>query len=90
MLELIIIIIMVVFSVNRKRFGDIHVTVIITIRKILSHKSRKCYHHGRGRFLVHRDQFLTDSDIRGLDPRLRHRISSFARVTSGIRRQKSV
>ena len=42
----------------------------------------------RGHFSVHRDQFLADSDTRGLDPRLRQRISSFSRVTSGIRSQK--
>ena len=34
------------------------------------------------------DQFSTDSDTRGLDPRLRHRISPFSRVASDIRRQK--
>ena len=58
-----------------------HVAGIKTIRRILSHK---CHHHGRGWFLVHRDQFLTDSDTRGLDLRLRHHISPFSRATSDI------
>ena len=43
----------------------------------------------RGHFSVHRDQFLTDSDTLGLNPRPRHRISSFSRVTRDIRRQKT-
>ena len=60
------------------------------IRKMLSHKvGNSYYHHGRGRFLVHRNQFLTDSDTRGFDPRLRHRIGSFAGFASDIRRQKT-
>jgi hypothetical protein len=51
-------------------------------------RSSKCHHHGREHFSVHRDQFLTDFDTRGLDPRLGHCISSFPRVTSGIRSKK--
>ena len=43
----------------------------------------------RGHFSVHRDQFLTDSDARGLDSRLRHRINSFLRLKSDIRSQKT-
>ena len=43
----------------------------------------------RGHFLVHRDQFLTDSDTRGLDLRPRHRIRPFSRATSDIQRQKT-
>ena len=54
------------------------------IGKILSHKSRKsrkCHHHGHVHFSVHRDQFLTSFDTLGFDPRPRHRISPFARIT---------
>ena len=43
----------------------------------------------RGHCSVHRDQFLTDSDTRGLDPRLRDRIGSFSRLISDIRNQKT-
>ena len=42
----------------------------------------------RGHFSAHRDQFLVDSDTRGLDPRLRDRVGSFSRLTSDIRSQK--
>ena len=71
-----------------KKFPTYPLIGLIKIRKILKSQSRKCHHHGRGHFSVHRDQFLTNSDTWGLDPRLRHRISLFARVTSDIRCQK--
>ena len=41
-------------------------------------------------FSVHRGQFLSDSDVRGLVFRLRHRIRAFARVFWVIRCQKTV
>ena len=37
-------------------------------------------HHGRDYLLVHRDQFLINFDKWGLNPRLRHYISSFTKV----------
>ena len=46
-------------------------------------------HHGRKHWSVHRAQFLTDSDTRGLGPRLRHHISPFSMITSDIRRQET-
>ena len=69
---------------NQLETNHVSVIQICNIRKILTHtpQNSKCYHHGRGRFSVHRDQFLTDSDTRGLDPRPRHRINPFSRVTS--------
>ena len=45
---------------------------------------------GHRHFSVHRDQFLSDSDVRGLVFRLRHCIRAFTRVFWVIRCQKTV
>ena len=67
-----------------KKILDIHVQT----EKYMIKSLEVTWHHERDYFLVHRDQFLTDFDKRGLDTRLRHGISSFTQVTDRILPQK--
>ena len=75
------------------RFLKLYYLTITHVRKKSKNpksQSRKWPYQDHGHFLVHRDQFSSDSGVRGLDFRLRHCIRSFTRVFWVIRCQKTV